>query len=186
MSHSSEPAADASPMDSAPSEPGRRVLVAVVTGDLGARIQRWRERHDPEQARRLPPHTTLCYWPPTVEPEILERQVRHAFDRPVSVRLGAVHEFGNRDQTLYIEVLDTADLDAARTRLYDGAHLQLPSREDWTWHVTCVRYGRSGDLPALKQAAAGLQLDATWRIDTVAYLELRGDRYETVAEWRVS
>src|SRR3954471_7333954 len=94
------------PTPSESSPPGRRVLVAVVTGEVGARIQRWREQHDPEQARRLPPHTTLCYWPPTVEPVILERQVRHAFDRPVSVRLGGVHEFGNWDQTLYIEVLE--------------------------------------------------------------------------------
>lgn len=184
MSQPPEPVAS-SPVAS-PSVTGRRVLVAVVTGGLGARIQRWREQYDPEQARRLPPHTTLCYWPPTVEPEILEQQVRHAFDRPVSVRLGGVHQFGNRDQTLYVEVLETADLDAARTRLYDGAYLQLPSRDDWTWHVTCVRYGKNGDLAALKQAAEGLQLDAVWQIDTVAYLELRGDRYETVAEWRVS
>ena len=40
---------------------GRRVLVAVVTGDPGERIQQWREKHDPDQAHRLPPHTTLCY-----------------------------------------------------------------------------------------------------------------------------
>src|SRR3954464_9676265 len=90
------------------SQPGRRVLVAVVTGEVGARIQAWRERHDPEQARRLPPHTTLCYWAPVVEPDLLERQVRHAFDRPVAVRLGSVHEFGNQDHTFYLEVLDTA------------------------------------------------------------------------------
>ena len=55
------------------SPPGRRVLVAVVTGEAGVRIQTWRERHDPEQARRLPPHTTLCYWAPVVKPELLEK-----------------------------------------------------------------------------------------------------------------
>jgi hypothetical protein len=167
------------------SQDGRRVLVAVVTGTVGARIQSWRERHDPDQARRLPPHTTLCYWPPTVEPEVLERQVRHAFDRPVTVRLGSVHEFGNADHTFYVEVLDTADLDAARVRLYDGAYLELPRRPDWTWHVTCVRYGKDGDIEALRRAATDLTLELPWRLDTVAYLELRGDRYETVAEWRV-
>jgi 2'-5' RNA ligase len=167
------------------SQPGRRVLVAVVTGEAGARVQAWRERHDPEQARRLPPHATLCYWPPTVEPELLERQVRHAFDRPVAVRLGGVHEFGNQDHTFYVEVLDTADLDAARTRLYDGTHLELPRRPDWTWHVTCVRYGRDRDLAELRRQATELTLDLTWQVDTVAYLELRGDRYESVAAWRV-
>jgi hypothetical protein len=167
------------------SQEGRRVLVAVVTGDVGARVQRWRERHDPDQARRLPPHTTLCYWPPTVEPSVLEAQVRHAFDRPITVRLGAVHEFDNDDHTFYVEVQETADLDAARNRLYDATHLEMPRRPDWTWHVTCVRYGKDGDLDALRRAASDLVLDAPWRIDTVAYLELRGGRYETVAEWRV-
>jgi 2'-5' RNA ligase len=173
-------------MDGAPSIQGRRVLVAVVTGSAGEQIQRWREQHDLEQARRLPPHVTLCYWPPTVEPDLLERQVRHAFDEPVTVRLGGVHEFGNRDQTLYVEVLDTAGLDRARARLYDGTHLQLPPREAWTWHVTCVRYGRAGDIRALRRAAAALAVDAVWQMDTVAYLELRGDRYESIAEWRVA
>jgi hypothetical protein len=164
---------------------GRRVLVAVVTGEPGRRIQTWRELHDPEQARRLPPHTTLCYWAPTVEPELLERQVRHAFDRPVSVRLGSVHEFGNPDHTFYVDVLDTAGLDAARVRLYDGTYRALPRRPDWTWHVTCVRYGRDRDLDALRRAAAELNLDMPWQIERVAYLELREDHYESVAEWDV-
>jgi 2'-5' RNA ligase len=175
----------AQPASSEISQTGRRVLVAVVTGEVGARVQAWRERYDPEQARRLPPHATLCYWPPTVEPEVLERQVRHAFDRPISVRLGGVHEFGNKDHTFYVEVLETVDLDAARARLYDGTYLELPRRPDWTWHVTCVRYGKDGDLLDLRRAASDLTLDALWQVDTVAYLELRGDRYETVAEWRV-
>ena len=173
------------PFPSEASPPGRRVLVAVVTGEVGARIQAWRDRHDPEQARRLPPHTTLCYWAPTVEPALLERQVRHAFDRPVAVRLGSVHEFDNPDHTFYVEVLDTADLDAARARLHDGTYLELPGRPDWTWHVTCVRYGVRCDLAALRRLVSELDLDTTWQIDTIAYLELRGDRYEPLAEWRV-
>ncbi len=171
------------PSDASP--PGRRVLVAVVTGELGARIQAWRQHHDPEQARRLPPHATLCYWAPVVEPDLLERQVRHAFDRPIAARLGGVHEFDNRDNTFYVRVEDTAELDAARLRLYDGTHLELPRRPDWTWHVTCVRYGKNGNVAELRRRATELRLDAPWRVDTVAYLELRGDRYETVAEWRV-
>jgi len=171
--------------DSAPSTDGRRVLVAVVTGEAGARIQAWRERHDPEQARRLPPHATLCYWPPVVEPAVLEPQVRHAFDRPICVRLGAVHEFDNPDRTFYVEVQETAGLDAARARLYDGTHLQLPGRADWSWHVTCVRYGRMCDLDRLRRAAAELTLGIAWDIDTVAYLELRGGVYRPLATWRV-
>ncbi len=173
------------PFPSETSPPGRRVLVAVVTGEIGARIQAWRERHDPEQARRLPPHTTLCYWAPVVEPALLERQVRHAFDRPVAVRLGSVHEFGNADYTFYVEVLETAPLDEARARLYDGTFLDLPGRRDWTWHVTCVRYGSRRDLEDLRRLVTELTIDAVWQVDTVAYLELRGDRYEPLAEWHV-
>jgi hypothetical protein len=167
------------------SPPGRRVLVAVVTGEPGERIQAWRQRYDPEQARRLPPHATLCYWPPVVEPGLLERQVRHAFDRPITVRLGSVHELDNDDHTLYVEVEDADALEAARLRLYDRTYLELPGRDRWTWHVTCVRYGIRGDLDALRRAARELTLDMPWQIDTVAYLELRGDRYEPVAEWHV-
>lgn len=174
------------PFPSEASPLGRRVLVAVVTGEVGARIQAWRERHDPEQARRLPPHATLCYWAPVVEPAVLERQIRHAFDRPVAVRLGSAHELGNADHTFYVEVLDPAALDAARARLYDGTFLELPGRPDWTWHVTCVRYGNRRDLDELRRLVAELTIDAVWQIDTVAYLELRGDRYETLAEWRVA
>ena len=120
---------DRAAVSSESSPAGRRVLVAVVTGELGERIQAWRQRYDPEQARRLPPHATLCYWAPTVEPDLLERQVRHAFDRPISVRLGGVHEFGNQDHTFYVSVEETAALDAARLRLYDGTHLELPGRD---------------------------------------------------------
>jgi hypothetical protein len=173
------------PPPSEASPAGRRVLVAVVTGEIGARVQAWRERHDPEQARRLPPHTTLCYWAPTVEPEILERQVRHAFDQPVTVRLGSVHEFGNADHTFYVEVQETAELDAARARLFDGTYLELPRRPAWTWHVTCVRYGKDRDRAELRRLASGLVLNQPWTVDTVAYLELREDRYAPVAEWRV-
>jgi hypothetical protein len=173
------------PLPSESSPPGRRVLVAVVTGEVGERIQAWRERYDPHQARRLPPHTTLCYWAPVVEPDLLEQQVRHAFAEPVTVRLGSVHEFDNREHTFYVEVLGAAALDAARRRLYDGTYLELSGRPDWTWHVTCVRDSRGRDLTLLRRAASELQLDAPWPIDTIAYLELRGDRYEPLATWPV-
>jgi 2'-5' RNA ligase len=165
---------------------GRRVLVAVVTGELGERIQAWRRRYDPAQARRIPPHATLCYWAPLAAPERVEAQVRHAFPAPVVVRLGRVREFANQDHTFYVEVLDTAELDAARRRLHDGTHLSLPAADDWTWHVTCVRRSRAADRDRLRQAALDLTLNAPWLIDTIAYLELRGDVYETVAEWRLA
>jgi 2'-5' RNA ligase len=173
-----QPSSEASPQ-------GGRVLVTVVTGGAGRRIHAWRERHDPYQAARLPPHVTLCYWPLRDDVEALERQVRHAFATPVSARLGEVREFDNGEHTFYVEVLETAPLDAARRRLYDGAHCRLPSLREWTWHVTCVRDSRGRDLAALRSAARDLALDAEWRIDTVAYLELRGDRYEPVAIWAV-
>jgi 2'-5' RNA ligase len=168
-----------------PSPQGRRVLVALVTGTAGECIQRWRQTHDPYQARRLPPHVTLCYWAPDGCIESLERQVRHAFAERVTVRLGGVRQFDNGEHTFYVEVLDTARLDAARRRLYDGTYAPLPPLCEWTWHVTCVRNANGRDLTALRRAAAGLRLDTEWTVDTVGYLELRGDTYEPIAQWRV-
>lgn len=164
---------------------GRRVLVAVVTGEAGERIQAWRARHDPKQARRLPPHTTLCYHAPVVAPELLEQQVRHAFARPVTVKLGTVREFDNAEHTFYVAVEQAAALDEARCRLYDGTHLALARGGTWTWHVTCVRASRGRERRALREAAQALRIAVPWRVDTVAYLELRGEVYEAVATWRV-
>lgn len=164
---------------------GRRILIAVVTGTVGEQIQSWRERHDPVQARRLPPHTTLCYWAPTSDPSLLERQVRHAFASPVEVHLGAIREFDNDQRTFYIEVVRHAPLDEARRRLYDGTHLALPASGEWPWHVTCVRESRGWDIESLRQAATDLQLHRDWRIDTVSYLELRGDEYLALATWNL-
>jgi len=168
------------------SPPGRRILIAPVTGEIGERIQRWREEHDPEQALRIPPHATLCYWAPDVDLALLKQQVRHAFDRPVTARLGAVRQFGNRDRTLYVEVLETGGLDAARARLYDGTHYQLPGDPTWTWHITCVRSTRGKAIDQLLRAAESLKLDCAWRLDTIAYMELRDKRYMPLAEWSVA
>jgi 2'-5' RNA ligase len=170
-----------------PSPPGRRVLVAVVTGPAGEATQRWRLAHDPEQARRLPPHATLCYWAPGpgTDPEALGAQVRHAFPAPVTVRLGAAREFPNRDRTIYLPVEETTGLDEARERLYDGTHLALRRDGDWDWHVTVVRYARDRDRSALLAAAADLPAGETWVVDEVAWMELRDGRYEDLARWRV-
>lgn len=161
------------------------MLVAVVTGEAGERIRAWRERFDPEQAARLPPHTTLCYWA-TVDSTPLERQVRYAFDRPVEVRLGSVHRFENGEGTFYVDVQESAELDRARERLFDGTHVELTGRRTWTWHVTCVRDSRERDLDALSRAADELRLDMPWRIDRVAHLELRQGRYEPLAIWELA
>ncbi|MFN0073517.1 MAG: 2'-5' RNA ligase family protein [Chloroflexota bacterium] len=177
MTESRFPPADASP-------PGRRVLVAVVTGSVGDQIQAWRKQHDPEQARRLPPHTTLCYWAPELSAE-LDAQVRHAFHTPIRVQLGGVREFDNRDRTFFIEVLDTADLDAARDRLYDATYLTLEGNRPWTWHVTCIRYGARRDLASVRELVGSLTVNAPWNVDRVALLELRGNVYVTLQEWRL-
>ena len=177
-------------MTAAASPDGRRVLVAVVTGAVGAAIQAWRERHDPAQARRLPPHATLCYWAPPIEDaEALAAQVRHAFDRPVTVALGGIRVFDNRDRTLYVEVTATAELDAARNRLYDGTYLTMPGDPEFTWHVTCVRQSRGRDIDTLRAAAdelaAAIGPNPTWTIETVAWLELRDGVYQPLATWHV-
>ena len=111
---------------------------------------------------------------------------RYAFDEPVTVRLGRVREFDNRESTFYVEVLETLGLDRARDRLYDGAHLRLEAARAWTWHVTCVRASRGrADRAALCAAAQAFRVDLQWAIDTIGYLELRGDRYKTLREWTV-
>jgi hypothetical protein len=166
---------------------GRRVLVAVVTGEPGTRIQAWRERNDPQQARRIPPHATLCYWLPDGDLDALDEQVRHAFPEPIAVRLGRVHEFDNVDRTFYVDVQDAAGLDAARERLFDATYLDLPGRDrHWTWHVTCVRKSIGRGIAELREQAATLALDAPWLVDTIACLELQGDRYEPIRKWELT
>ena len=159
--------------------------MAVVTGVLGERIQAWRSVHDPAEAGRIPPHTTLCYWMPTLSPAVLESQVRHAFAGGVSVQLGQVRRFESEQQTLYLEVLESGQLDSARLKLYDGQFAVLPEMREWPWHVSCVRDSRGRDLETLTAAASTLVINQEWRIDTVAYLELRGARYEPLATWRL-
>jgi hypothetical protein len=163
---------------------GRRVLVAVVNGELGSRIQTWRERHDPKQAGRLPPHLTLCYRPPDAPLELLENQLRHALPEPVEVRLSSVFVLAHPEAPLAVSVRETDVLDVARFRLFDRTHAEMGGRSSWPWHITCVRYGHSRDREALLDLATReLALDHPWTISTVSYLELRNGRYEPVAEW---
>jgi hypothetical protein len=165
----------------------RRVLVAVVAGELGERIQAWRERHDARYAARLPPHLTVCYRPPEAPLEAIEAQVRHAFVEPVTVRLGAVFVLTHREAPLAVAIHETDALDAARLRLFDAAHVQMGGRHDWPWHITCVRYGHSRDREALLAAAAqDLALDAPWLIERISYLQLGSGRYNPIAEWDLS
>src|SRR6266566_2308009 len=125
--------------------PGRRVLVAVVRGEFGSQIQAWREKYDTNHAARLPPHLTVCYRPPEASLGALEAQVRHAFPRPVAVRLGGVFVLPHREAPLAVQVLETDELDDARRRLFDGSSVQMGGRDNWPWHITCIRYGHSRD-----------------------------------------
>ena len=164
----------------------RRVLVSVVSGSAGERIQRWREAHDPWRAKLLPPHLTLCYRPPHAPLELIEAQVRYAFPRPVTVRLGGVTELPNRDRTLVVEILDATDLDIARRRLFDTTHLEMGGYREWPWHITWVRYGiRCDSVALLALAEHDLRFDAPWTIDSVSLLELRDRRYASLADWRL-
>jgi len=172
-------------MTSAASPQGRRILVAVVTGPAGDRLQAWREQHDPREAQRLPPHTTLCYWAPAVEPGLLRHQVEHAFNGGVEVTLGGIQVFDNDQRTLYVAVEEHAALDAARRRLYDATYLPLPGYNEWTWHITCIRESRGRDLQPLLDAAQQIGPLGRWKIDRVAYLELQGERYEAIANFEV-
>src|SRR5437762_3074431 len=142
----------------------RRVLVATVRGELGDRIQTWRERYDPKHAARLPPHLTLCYRPPVdATLDAVEAQVRHAFQSPVPVRLGPVFVLQHREAPLAVSVENTLALDASRKRLFDATHVAMGGREEWPWHITCVRYGYNKDRETLlAQAAQELCLNAPW------------------------
>src|SRR5690348_9323039 len=126
----------------------RRVLVAVVTGPLGDQIQAWRERHDARHAARLPPHLTVCYRPPEAPVELIEQQVRHAFVAPVPVRLGNVFYLEHRESPLVVSVHETAMLEDARRRLFDGTYVEMGGRHEWPWHITCIRYGYKRDREA--------------------------------------
>jgi hypothetical protein len=163
------------------------VLVVTVRGELGERIQSWRERYDPKHAARLPPHLTVCYRPPADAPlEFLEAQVRHAFTTPVRVLLGPVFVLQHREAPLAVGVHQTSDLDASRKRLYDGTHVQMGGREEWPWHITCVRYGYNKDRDALLSAAASeLCLNTEWTIHEVSCLELIEKQWRPIADWQI-
>lgn len=168
------------------SRQGRRVLHAIVNGEVGARIQHWRREHDPDQALRYPPHVTLVYdVPREASLDALEAQVRHAFAEPAGAHLGGPRVFEEDGRALYIEVLDSAALDRARERLYDGTHLALGRLEAWTWHVTALRRTAGAPAEVLRLAEEALCLDAPWRVDEVALLELRRSRYRRIATWWV-
>lgn len=167
---------------------GRRVLVAVVDGDLGQRIQRWRLTHDARHAERLPPHLTVCYRPPVdIALARLEQQVRHAFPSSVTVKLGPLFVLGHPEAPLAVSIHATDDLDNARRRLFDRTYAPMGGRDDWPWHITCIRYGAKRDRAALLALARSeLALDAPWTIDALSYLELRDGRYEPVAVWELT
>lgn len=158
--------------------------MAVVDGVLGDQIQAWRERYDARHATLLPPHLTLCYRPPDAPLADLEAQVRHAFARPILVRLGPVFVLSHREAPLAVSIHATDELEAARQRLFDGTHVQMGGRHEWPWHITCIRYGYKRDCEVLLATAAQeLALDAPWLIERISYLELREGRYRPVAEW---
>lgn len=171
---------------SATSPEGRRVLVALVTGELGRRIQEWRLRNDPVQAERIPPHATLCYWVPDLAEAELGAQVVHAFPAGISVLLNNAAFFESGEQSMYLPIVESVALDEARRRLYDRTACDLGQQGEWPWHVTCVRDSRGRDRSELSAASTGLPSDARWEIDTVACLELRGARYIPIHAWNLA
>lgn len=162
------------------------MIVAPVTGEIGKHIQSWRQKYDPQQALRLPPHVTMLYWANLEDDQdmALDAQIRHAFSDPIQVRLTEVKQFLNPDQTRYIEVTETKELDAARARLFDGTHLTLPEqRQSWDWHVTVVRYAAKSDINTIEPGLSELDLEESWKLDTLLLLELRNGKYVEVTRW---
>ena len=108
-----------------------RIFVgAFPSGELGRRIQVWRQRIDPPTARISTPHVTLAgiYWrsgPPTPENEsdlIARLQVAQSTIAPFDLLLGGIRRFGNR--VLYLGVKPTDGLLEARKAL-----LRIVSRD---------------------------------------------------------
>lgn len=172
------------------SEQGRRILIAPIEGAAGERIQAWRLVHDPAQARRYPPHVTLCYDPPHDDSPAargaLAQQVAHAFPAAVPVHLGGVHRFSGGTETLYVEVLAHEALDAARERLFDGAHARFPVLRPWPWHVSCLRNAATASPDVVAAARAALALDEPYAIAAVEYRELQGEVYEVLERWELA
>ena len=170
---------------------GRRVLVATVRGELGERIQRWRERHDAKHAKRLPPHLTVCYRPPVDVPlERLEAQVRHGFPRTGNGPPGRSDSSSTiASSRSRWQSYETEALDAARHRLFDERYVEMGGRHEWPWHITSVRYGHNRE-DLRRPASAWPKPTCAWtppgRLTSISYLELRNGRYAPVAEWRLS
>jgi hypothetical protein len=168
----------------AAAEPPRRVLVTVLDGEPGRRIQAWRKAHDARRAMLLPPHLTLCYRPPHAPLGLIAAQVRHAFPSAIRVQLAGVAQLPNRDGTLVVQLAQTTELDQARRRLFDATFLAMGGFREWPWHITWVRYGIKRDSASLLALAeAALRFDQPWTIDSVSLLELREGRYERVCSW---
>jgi hypothetical protein len=112
--------------------------------------------------------------------------VRHAFPEPIGVHLGGVAQLPNRDGTLVVMVEEAAQLDEARRRLFDAAHVEMGGYREWPWHITWIRYGNRCDSAAmLALAEHDLRFNQAWTIERVCLLELRDGRYGPVAEWRL-
>jgi hypothetical protein len=85
-----------------------------------------------------------------------------------------------------VEVLEADELDQARRRLFDAKHMPMGGFREWPWHITWVRYGVRRDSAALLALAEhDLRFDAPWTIDRVSLLQLREERYESVADWHL-
>lgn len=156
--------------------PGRNLLQIRVTGEPGRIIQEFRERHDPVEATRHQPHVSLRYWPHATGPEppgTLEAQVRHAFDRPVTVTLGRAEPLPRDKDVLAVTLAGHSGLDRAEGRLFDGSiHASAAFTREMhrTWHITCVRSIKGGSRDAVADAGRMLVLDRAWTVDTVEYL----------------
>lgn len=133
-----------------------RIFVgAFPGGELAARVQALRQRHDPKTARITAPHVTLAgtYWrdgPATPEnetPAIARLEALRDHLAPFEMRLGGVRSFLPLNSVLYLHVEPAAGLLAVRRALLEV--LGMDKHQQFVPHLTLTMRLDAADTRAL-------------------------------------
>jgi 8-oxo-dGTP pyrophosphatase MutT (NUDIX family) len=161
-----------------------RQLTVFLPDPVGGRIDEQRTRFDPESARRIASHITLVHDARSIAAatDALYAAVELAASTtsPFVVRLTGTRNWGTPGAGIYVAV---DDIERGIERLHHALHIVEPSGVDYVPHVTLVH----------PKTVPGTAADAAWdvlstwsvdtgvTIDTLAVIELAGDRWHTVA-----
>jgi len=149
----------------------RIFIGAFPTGDLAARIQALRQRHDAKTARITAPHVTLAgaYWrsgPATLENEadaIARLQAAQNQIHPFELVLGGVRSFLPRNSVTYLHVELTHGLLAARRTLLKA--LGPDKHRRFVPHLTLtMRLSKRETRPLLAQLQGSEWHSGRWSV----------------------